>query len=487
MLLSGASLPFVNNRISPVSKYVTGRVGIGITTHNRNDLISRTLAELRRHTPQAFSIVVVDDASTVPVAEATFRFSENAGIAAAKNKCFELLDDCEHIFLFDDDTYPQCHNWWKPYVGSGEPHLLYMFEHFSSGRSPRDAALIYEDGRIRAWSHGRGCMLYFHHRCLDMVGGMNPIFGRWGYEHIELSSRIYNAGLTSFPFMDVADSARLFWSADEHEATASSVNSAERKRCLARNTSLWQSLRNGAQYVEYRQPPAPATDDVVIACYFVRRHDPQRGVKWRADYADLLPLIRSLKGRKLVLLHDCFDMDDTADVTHVRIAPREGPYWQRWISIYQWLIEHTEIRRVFCVDATDVEMLKDPFAEMHPFTLYVGSENTTMNTEWMLAKHPAEHLRQSYLRHAGHPLLNAGLLGGDRALVTHFIGHMLKLWGQNVAEVKMHGVASVGVTDMGLFNYVLMEYFRPLISFGTHVNTRFKAYEYNHHSWWKHK
>jgi len=40
---------------------------------------------------------------------------------------------------------------------------------------------------------------------------------------------------------------------------------------------------------------------------------------------------------------------------------------------------------------------------------------------------------------------------------------------------------------MGAFNYVARKLFADVLSWGTHVNTIFKAEERNEFSWWKHK
>lgn len=464
------------------------RIGIGITTHNRRHLLKKTLSEIQRLSPPECRIVIVDDASDIPVEEATFRFEKNVGIARAKNKCFELLQDCEYIFLFDDDTYPLRKQWWRPYIESDEPHLCYMFERFSSGRSPEDVVLVYENGKIKAWSHARGCMLYFRQECLQAVGGMDPVFGRWGYEHIELSSRIYNAGLTSFKFMDINDSKNLFWSADEHEKTVSSVPDQERLSCLCRNQLIWERLQSSKRYVPYIASPVTRRgQDVIITCYLTRRIDPQRGIKWKADYSKLHPLIRSLQGQKLILIHDCFNVDDTEHVEHVKINPRELPYWQRWISIYQWLIKHPEVERVFCVDATDVEMLRNPFPEMEDQYLYVGYENTHLGNAWMRKKHPAAFIQTFIDTHKNHKLLNCGLLGGKRELLIDFLGVFLHSWASNKADVRFRREKTVGDSDMGLFNVVLLKQFAEKISFGEHINTPFKSYKTNDYSWWKHK
>lgn len=105
-------------------------IGIGVTTRNRPDALATTLKHLRTYLPPAAKLVIVDDASDKPVDDADHRFSENVGIAVAKNKCLELLyaAGCEHIFLFDNDTYPIADEWWKPYVDSPEPHLMWIFD-----------------------------------------------------------------------------------------------------------------------------------------------------------------------------------------------------------------------------------------------------------------------------------------------------------------------------------------------------------------------
>ncbi len=100
------------------------KIGIGITTHNRPQVFRHTLRNVLKFAPRGAKVLVVDDASTDTVREATYRFDVNAGIARAKNKCLELLEDCDHIFLFDDDTYPIKKGWEQPYIDSAEPHLM---------------------------------------------------------------------------------------------------------------------------------------------------------------------------------------------------------------------------------------------------------------------------------------------------------------------------------------------------------------------------
>ena len=215
-------------------------IGIGVTTHNRNKLVADTVARIKSFTPNA-RIVVVDDASESPVnnidAE-VYRFKKNVGIARAKNKCIELLRDCTHIFLFDDDTYPIASEWYKPYVESREPHLMYLFEDWSSGKPVGDDRIIYEDGSIVAHEHARGCMIYLNSSVLDVVGGFDTRYGKAMHEHLDLSNRIYNAGLTTFRYMDVKDSDRLIHSMDEYQEVSTSIPRPERRLSPRRPADL---------------------------------------------------------------------------------------------------------------------------------------------------------------------------------------------------------------------------------------------------------
>src|SRR6187402_2101376 len=115
------------------------RIGIGVTCHNRHEVARNTLSHICRLMPPDAKIVVVDDASTKePPFIPDYRFTTNVGIARAKNKCLELLDGCDHIFLFDDDTFPIADDWWEPYIESPEAHLMYIFEDFADGKQLYD-------------------------------------------------------------------------------------------------------------------------------------------------------------------------------------------------------------------------------------------------------------------------------------------------------------------------------------------------------------
>lgn len=180
-------------------------IGIAITTYNRPKVLEITLAKIKEFAPKDAMIVIVDDASETPHPETTFKFKKNQGTPVVKNKCLEILYNagCTHIFLFDNDFYPVVKGWERPYIESKEPHLCYTF---ANGKRQ----IISTKGNISVWTNPNGCLMYMERKVLDKVGGFDTDFKFYGGWHKNYSRRIFNVGLTSYPFMDIVGSEKLF-------------------------------------------------------------------------------------------------------------------------------------------------------------------------------------------------------------------------------------------------------------------------------------
>lgn len=443
-------------------------LGIGITTHNRNDLVRSTYEKIKALTPHA-KIVIVDDCSDTPVEiqdAAIFRFEENVGIARAKNKCLELLSDCDHIFLFDDDCYPLVPDWWQPYVDSPEHHLMYCFDKWANNIPVGDDRVIYKDDQHVAHSHARGCMMYVDSVALATIGGLCKDFGKAMDEHGDWSTRIHNAGLTTFKHMDVVDSSQLIYSMDQHQEVNSSISHADRQTGLATNHKLLDERKDSTEY-------APYGKDVVIACYFANVLDPQRNTTWKPDLKAIDKLKQSVEahGIEFVLIHNCFDL-------HNKVSIATTPYFERWLKEWQYLRDRPDINNVFVVDATDVDMVNNPFAHIEPGKLYIGDEpGNTLNNQWMLTRHLEPSVNR-YLRENGAlPLLNCGVVGGSRELVMDLCREMY----------QYHFNAPQDLTEMGIFNKLLYSKYSEVMEYGRHVTSRFKKFEEATDAWFRHK
>lgn len=225
------------------------RIAIAITERNRPEVFRINIEYIKRFQPPNSRIFVVDDASDTPLPEADFRFEQRAGIPRAKNKCLELAMrwGADHIFLFDSDARPIVKDWHKHYIEHPEPHLMYIFT--SYGGQKRLVKEVYRDDKTVAYDHVRGCMLYFERRCIEAVGGFDPIFGHGYFEHRNLTERIHNAGLTTHLIMDVPNSSELIHSMDEWEETTSTFTPQEHARLLRINRRHNRTRKRG--YVAY--------------------------------------------------------------------------------------------------------------------------------------------------------------------------------------------------------------------------------------------
>lgn len=450
------------------------QIGIGVTTRNRKSVFEYSYSQILKFAPENAKIVVVDDASDTPVAKANYRFEINVGIARAKNKCFELLEACDYIFLFDDDTFPIKIGWHEPYINSGLNHAMMIFDKLHDGKQNGNRILL-NYPNYKVYSNPCGCMLFYTKKCLQAVGGMDVEYGIWGHEHVDLSVRINNAGLTPHKFMDVQNSLSLFYAHDYHETVERSVSAKVRAEHIKRNESKYRALGKSAHYVPYKEVPGR-----IITTYFNGYIDPQRGGKWDCKPEDTYSMVNSIRENSrasISIISDCLKSFNPE--TRVNIIEDEctiNPYLQRWLSIFNHLKEIDE-EYVFCVDATDVEMLKNPFIEYLGDRIFVGDEPGTIKNDWLIKHHNVPLFKEFFKINTYKPLLNAGVIGGRKEIIIKVLETM----------AKYISTTDVGMTDMALFNYVLYTHFADKVYHGRRVTTVFKAYTTKGGSWFKHK
>lgn len=214
--------------------------------------------------------------------------------------------------------------------------------------------------------------------------------------------------------------------------------------------------------------------NTVLTMLLTSSVDPQRGVRWPADPSPLDALLGSLKNCQPVVFVDELDPPDDRFVT---VAPGGNPYTYRWRLVRDWLINHPEVEWVWAVDGSDVEMLREPWGEMYPGVLYVGSEPHPVHNQWMTFHHPASH--QFIFEHAYHRLLNSGIAGGDRATLLDFATRLC---------VQLSEVETIDAYDMGAFNQVGWTEFAGQMVTGERVHTVFRLEDRtNRFAWWRHK
>jgi glycosyltransferase involved in cell wall biosynthesis len=459
------------------------KIGIGITTRNRRETADKTIINIKKFLPKRSKLVIVDDASSEPYRGATYRFPFQAGIAKAKNKCLELLDDCDYIFLFDDDCYPIREDWYQIYIDSKLNHASFNFYWNGDGMKIIDEL----PNNVVSWSSPRGCLMFFTKECLEKCGGMDEGFAIWGYEHPDYSRRVWLMNLNPVPFPDIKGSEKYFYSYDMHSAITSTV--VDRIALINSNRDRYMKLDGQRRFVPYKKNQI-ALKPALLTCYLNGSRDPQRGVFWSDSPQGLRDLITTCQNTStpLIVFHDCLDSaKDLEFVKFQRVSknPNKSPLSQRWL-IYKEYLEKNHHSQFFCIDATDIKVLKNPFRYIQSDRLYVGDEwNNTWINVWV-EKYNEPHIKiKDYNtvknEHSNKPLLNAGIVGGGFDLAFKIVSLLAETILKEPNDPNIH-------TDMGLINYFARKYFSDSLIHGDPVNTKFKQYEdLNRTAWFQHK
>ena len=458
------------------------KIGIAISSRNRPDVLAKALEHHKKHLPKGAKLIVVDDASDMDVGGLDYVFPHNAGIASAKNKCIELLEGCDHFFLWDDDCFPIVDDWHLPYINSGIKHLSFTFPSLSNGR-PNGRRLMWTRNGLSNYTKPCGCMLYFTKEVVETIGGFDPDYVQWGVEHLDFSIRAYNARLTPHKYLDVANSTKLFHSMDREGTAKASVPSDIKTECIQHNRARFATLSGSSRKIVYDHPSGGG---VLLAAYFNSVDDPQRGEKWEPDPTQLDTLVQSCErnGVDYRIFHDCIETDNP---NFVKVEPQSdhAPNVWRWFVFKEWLESNT-VDNVFMVDSTDVEVLRNPFMSINPDKLYVGDEYAMRtDNQWMRVNQECHlstlpNYRRTIAANGRNVLLNCGITGGSYKIVMEYLKHRTELHAKHTKGVLKS-------TDMAIFNYLVCKYFKGRITNGLKVNTRFKKFEYNKVSMFKHK
>lgn len=462
---------------------------ICITTHNRNEILKECYKNWDKYLPENSKIVIVDDASKIPAFKSDFRFETNVGVAKSKNKCLEIAEGlgANYIFLADEDCWPIKEDWHLPYIESGLNHLCFTFDRLANGKQNGNKVIL-ESEEYNVFNNPCGCMCFYTKKCLETVGGFNPLYNKYGYEHVDLSVRIHNAGLTPHRFMDIKNSMDLFRSLDYECSINSSVQN--RGTYIRENLKLYNQSQNSKEFIPYKQLPKKKHKNVILTSYFNYSPDPQRGKKWSAQISELMPLIESCinKKQKLIIFNDCFvDSVNSEYIQFENTLPSKthSPNVYRWIVYHEWM-QKNEFEKCWMVDSTDVVLLKNPFTIIEKGKLYCGDEcDMKTDNNWM-RKNQEKHFRIKDYRsvieeYANETLINCGLVGGHADIIYPLV----ETWAD------IHKNKTVGLrysTDMAIFNYVARKYYNNVLVHGEKINTKFKHEETNNKkAIWKHK
>lgn len=214
---------------------------ICITTRNRPEDLERCLYAWDKFYPE-IPIIIVDDASDIVYCKSDYRFTKQAGISRAKNKCIELsmLKDVDHIILADDDAIPIKRGGLEKYIESKYNHLCYTF-------LPNGNKL---DDNHTKHTLGNGCLMYFNRVVFETIGGFDTTFFA-KYEHTQLSHRCYYNGLIPMPYIDIKNSMEYFHCFDQDEGHKRSFSELEMRDLLRSGSKHFIKTLNSKEFFSY--------------------------------------------------------------------------------------------------------------------------------------------------------------------------------------------------------------------------------------------
>ena len=212
---------------------------VAITTYNRPEVFKECYDNVLKYVPKEDIIIVGDN--NPDYIECDYAFSERVGIPRVKNKCIELFmqTDSEYLFLLDDDTFPIHYEAFSRYIESNLNHACYTF--YNNFRK--------HDG-YRSFRLVNGCMMFFTRKCFETVGGFDVRFGIAKYEHVNMSGRIFNAGLTPARYIDIY-SEGLWHCMDEDKGHVRSLTVKENEQLLKSGYKLFKEKFGSSEYCDY--------------------------------------------------------------------------------------------------------------------------------------------------------------------------------------------------------------------------------------------
>lgn len=232
--------------------------------------------------------------------------------------------------------------------------------------------------------------------------------------------------------------------------------------------------------------------DFILTTFLTKNIDPQRKINWdKNDFSIIERFYNSIIKNNLycIILHDdCtkefIEKYETETIKFIRVKHSGLNVIDiRW-SLYERFFNVFKDGRCFCVDISDVVVLKNPFNFIENGKVYCGDEtvknkeNRWMTSRFLLMK--GDNIENTYKDYLDNNILNAGILGGSICDLKVIVSKMSKiLLETNISKTTV---------DMCAFNHVLYTYYEDVLIHGAPVNTEFRKEDINNQiCWFKHK
>lgn len=156
----------------------------------------------------------------------------------------------------------------------------------------------------------------------------------------------------------------------------------------------------------------------------------------------------------------------------------------RFFRYLDYIESRPELQAVFMTDGNDVRIVNNPFVDLRPDRIYVGSEmevidgNQWMHRRlWLLQKGGVDaRLKLSKLRKNW--IYSAGILGGHRDICLDFLRDLVGILAS--VDDDHRGLN----LNMAAYNYVVYNLYRKRHITGAPLHSRYKRYEEDRDDVW---
>jgi hypothetical protein len=194
------------------------RIGIGVTTTpNRKEYIETWIENFEKVKPTNYHLHIHEDVNY-------------KGVAYSKNQNLKTLQDCDYIFLFDDDCYPIKDGWADYFINSKQKHLLFL-------NKSHNKIIVHDE--VEIYNDCGGVFMFLTKEVLNKVGYINSDYGQYGFEHAGYSNRIYRAGFTFAPYQQLKNTKEYLFAMDYNIEHKSSIHEYKKAKLIEENRKVF--------------------------------------------------------------------------------------------------------------------------------------------------------------------------------------------------------------------------------------------------------
>lgn len=210
---------------------MNNKIGLGVITCDRLDYLYKCIEDINKNNKYLDFIVVINDGQSFN--EETKRYLKSMGVqtviehtppyrsvGVAKNQAIRriLIEDCDHIFIIENDIIIKSPDVFHAYIKAAEVSGIWHMNFGLHGpankkpgteeKNPRQI-VDYDGTKIALYPHSVGAFSYFYKGIIKNVGYFDERFKN-AFEHVEHTYQIIKKDLHPpfWWFADIADSEK---------------------------------------------------------------------------------------------------------------------------------------------------------------------------------------------------------------------------------------------------------------------------------------